>query len=269
VNAADSVCAACGYELVVRRERIRCSHCGSRIPADAAVCPRCGVDPRARRFPHAARVGAIAIAALLLMCCGWVAIRAVTTNTLGRALGLDQPTTVPTQVVQVIYVVATPISPTPTLTPNPTATPTPRFSPTPTRRGARTATPVPTSAAVAPGAYAAPQLVSPLNATVYQGADSVITLQWQPVSPNGLRENEWYYITMAYTARDGTPGFRYGWSKETRWNVPSAAWNDAANDARTYKWYVAVMRIQGADPLMSPSKTPVSPNSATRTFIWH
>ena len=209
----------------------------------------------------------IVIAALLLVCCGWVAFRAVATNTLSRALGfIDQPTSTPTQVVQIIYVIATPAPP--TLPPIPTATPTSKFSPTPTRRGARAATPTPTRPAVQ-SAYAAPQLVAPLNATVYQGADSVITLQWQPVSPNGLRENEWYYITINYTAHDGTPGYRYGWSKETRWNVPAATWNDAATDARTYKWSVTVMQIQGAEPLLSPSKTAVSPNSATRTFIWH
>ncbi len=209
----------------------------------------------------------IIVAVLLLVCCGWVAIRAVATNTLSRALGLiEQPTSTPTQVVQIIYVVATPVPP--TLPPNPTATSTSNFSPTPTRRGARAATPAPIRPA-GQSSYAAPQLVAPLNATVYQGADSVVTLQWQPVSPNGLRENEWYFITINYTAHDGTTGYRYGWSKETRWNVPAAAWNDAATDARTYKWYVTVMQIQGVEPLLSPSKTAVSPNSATRTFIWH
>ena len=249
----------------MRRARITCSHCGSRIPADSAACPRCGADPRAGRSPRAALIGAIVIAVLLLVCCGWLAFRALTTNTLARALGfIDTPTSTPTQVVQITYVVATP-----PLTPIPTATPTSRFSPTPTRRGARASTPVPTGTPAVQNSYAASQLVAPLNATVYEGADSVITLQWQPVSPDGLRESEWYYITLAYTARDGTPGLRYGWSKETRWNVPAAAWYDAANDARAFKWYVAVMRIQGAEPLMSPSRTPVSPNSATRTFIWH
>ena len=252
----------------MRHARITCAHCQSRIPADSAVCPRCGANPHANGFPRAALVGVIVIGALLVVCCGWIALRVATTNTLARALGfIDTPTATPTQVVQIIYVVATPLPP--TVPPTPTATPTSRFSPTPTRRGARASTPSPTRTAAVQNSYAAPQLVAPLNATVYEGADSVITLQWQPVSPNGLRESEWYFITLAYTARDGTPGFRYGWSKETRWNVPAAAWYDAANDARTFNWNVAVMRIQGAEPLMSPSKTPVSPNSATRTFIWH
>lgn len=251
----------------MHRARIRCSHCNRRIPADSATCPHCGADPRASRIPLVARIGMLVAVALVLVCCGWVAVRAVATNTLSRALGLiDQPTSTPTRVVQIIYVVATPVPP--TLTPNPTATPTSLVSPTPTRRGARAATPLPTRPANQ-GSYSAPQLIAPLNATVYQGADSVVTLQWQPVSANGLRENEWYFITINYTAHDGTLGYRYGWSKETRWNVPAATWTDAAADARTYKWYVTVMQIQGVDPLLSPSKTAVSPNSSTRTFIWH
>ncbi len=248
---------------------MRCAHCGSRIPADSPKCPRCGADPHASRLPRAARVGVIVFAALLLVCCGWVAFRAITTNTLARALGLNEPTRVPTQVVQIIYVVATSPRPTVTPTPNPTATPTSRFSPTPTRRSARTATPAPTGPMPVQGFYTAPQPIAPLNATVYEGPSAIIVLEWQPASPNGLRENEWYYLTITFTARDGSPGLHNGWSKETRWRVPNAWYTEAASDARTYKWNVAVMRIEGIDPLVSPSKTLASPNSATRTFIWH
>ncbi|HEX7593824.1 MAG TPA: zinc-ribbon domain-containing protein, partial [Anaerolineae bacterium] len=271
VSADAAACAACGYELVTHRQRMRCSHCGSRIPAASAKCPRCGADPRASRIPRAVRLGAVVLALLLLVCVGWVIFRAITTNVLARALGLNEPTRVPTQVINVIYVVASPIPVTPTLTPSATATPTSRFSPTPTRRGARTptlATPA-AGATIAPGFYAAPQLVAPLNATVYEGANSVITLQWQPVSPNGLRENEWYYITITFTASDRSQSLRTGWSKETRWTVPAAWWNDAASDARAFKWTVAVMRVEGIDPLISPNKTPASPNSAVRTFFWN
>lgn len=101
------------------------------------------------------------------------------------------------------------------------------------------------------------------------GPSAIITLQWQPVSPNGLRENEWYYVTLTYVARDGTPGLRNGWSKETHFDIKGEWWSDAAGDARMFKWNVAVMRIDGVDPLLSPSKTLVSPSSATRTFFWN
>ncbi|MDE3089096.1 MAG: zinc ribbon domain-containing protein [Chloroflexota bacterium] len=272
VTPDADTCAACGYELVPRRTRVRCDHCGRRIPADAAVCPRCGADrsadlaraARPSRGSCLLRVAAIAFAGLLLVCVGWVVFRAVTTNTLARALGLIERTSAPTQVVQVIYVVVTPVPPTATLTSTPTATPTSKFSPTPTRRSART----PTAAPV--GFYAAPVLTAPANTTVYSdGVNSIITLQWQPVSPNGLRENEWYYIAITYVARDGTPGLRTGWSKEAHFDVKGEWWNDAASDARMFKWNVSVMRVEGADPLASPNRTPASPSSATRTFFWN
>jgi hypothetical protein len=205
---------------------------------------------------------------MLLVCCGWVIFRAVTTNVFARALGLGESTQTPTQFIQVIYVVATTPRPTPSPTPNSTATS--RFSPTPTRRGARTSTPAPIRPTPVPGFYNAPQLTAPANATVYSnGLNAIITLQWQPVSPNGLRENEWYYVTLTYVARDGTPGLRNGWSKETHFDIKGEWWNDAASDARMFKWNVAVMRIDGVDPLLSPSKTLVSPSSATRTFFWN
>ena len=134
----------CRFELVAHRPRIRCSHCGSRIPADSVTCPRCSADLHASRFPRAARIGAIVLAVMLLVCIGWVIFRAITTNVLARALGLNEVVQTPTQFIQVIYVVATTPRPAPSLTANPTATPTSRFSPMPTRRGARTSTPAPT-----------------------------------------------------------------------------------------------------------------------------
>jgi DNA-directed RNA polymerase subunit RPC12/RpoP len=270
VTADDSVCAACGFELVAHRTRIRCSHCGSRIPVDSVQCPRCGADPHASRIPRAARIGALVLAFMLLVCIAWVIFRAITTNVFGRALGLNELVQTPTQFIQVINVVATTARSTPSPTQNPTATPSARFSPTPTRRGALTATPMPTTPTPVQGFYSAPLLSAPANATVYtNGPQAIITLQWQPVSPNGLRESEWYHITLTYVARDGAPGLRNGWSKETHFDVKGEWWGDAAADARTWKWNVAVMRIDGADPLLSPSKTLASPISATRTFFWN
>ncbi len=266
VSVDASVCGACGFELVTRRSRIRCAHCGSRIAADSTQCPRCGADPRASRFPYArgaARIASIILGVFLVACIGWVIFRAITTNTLSRALGLG-PKPAPTQIIQIIYVVATPVPPTPT--PLRPAPPTPKILPTPTRRGARA--PIPAATPV-PILYAAPMLTAPLNATVFQGVNSLIVLQWQPVSPNGLREDEWYNITITFTARDGSQAVRTAWSKETRWNVPNAWWNDASADARAFKWSVVVMRIQGVDPSLSPHNTPVSPASTPRLFFWN
>jgi hypothetical protein len=199
-----------------------------------------------------------------------VVFRAITTNVFGRALGLNTLVQTPTEFIQVIYVVATTARPTSSPTQNPTVTPLARFSPTPTRRGTRAATTSPAPPTPVQVSYFAPQLIAPANATVYSnGPLASITLQWQPVSPNGLRESEWYHVTITYAARDGTPGLRNGWSKETRFEVKGEWWGDAAPDARTFKWNVAVMGIDGADPLLSPTKTLVSPISATRTFFWN
>jgi len=275
VSFDASACDACGYQLIPHRTRAHCKHCGRRIPADAATCPRCGADrteeiARAGRpstVRRVARVGVLVFAALLLLCCGWVVFRALTTNTLARAFGLFEPIRTPTRFVEVIYVVAT--TPAPTPTNPPTATATANASATPTRRGARKQTPTPVGPTLPAGFYAAPILVAPANATVYQGASSAITLQWQPVSAIGLREDEWYFVSISFTASDGSQGSRTGWSKETHWDVPNDWWSEAASDARSFKWTVSVMRIDGADPTTTSSRTLASPNSVVRLFIWN
>lgn len=205
---------------------------------------------------------------LLFACVGWILFRAISTNLIGRALGLAEPTLAPTQVVQVIYVVATSPAPTATLFPTPAPTPTPRFSPSPTRKNARTPTAARATATPAPKLYLAPQLLGPANATVYMGAGANIVLEWQPVSGAGLSENEWYRITISYTGQDGKPVEQVRWSKEIRWTVLSDWWSDIAQDVRTVKWNVTVVRSEGIDPFAS-NNTPASPPSITRIFIWN
>jgi hypothetical protein len=209
------------------------------------------------------RIGAAILATILVLACvGWVAYRALTTDVLSRAFSGAEPTR-PSTVVQVFYVIATPVAPTPTLMLPPTLAPAPAVTPSPTRRGAPT--PVPT--ALPPG-YAAPQLVAPLNALIFPNIETPVVLAWQTVSPAGLRENEWYAITIVYTARDNKPVTRTQWTKETRWNVPTEWHGEAAMDARTFRWQVSVVRVQGIDPITAPSRVPISPPSASRTFIW-
>ncbi len=263
-----SACPACGYELLPHRSRVRCKRCGKRIPSDSVECPRCGADPRAGRVPPIVpRVLAVVVGLLLIACIGWIVFRAITTNVLGRVIAPGEPSRVPTQFVQVIYIVATPMLP--TLTPTPVASPTVRVTPSPTKRGAR---PVPTTVPITPasvGSYPAVPLIAPANMTVYSGAKAVIILEWQSVVPNGLRENEWYEIKVTFAARDGRPGERKSYSKELRWTVSSDLYRELSPDARTFNWNVNVVRVEGIDPLSSPNRTYISPPGVARAFIWN
>ncbi|MGE5263434.1 MAG: double zinc ribbon domain-containing protein [Acidobacteriota bacterium] len=274
ITGGALACPSCGLEFLPHRRRIRCHQCGRRIPADIPECPHCGGDPYASRFPfrlpskNVARVTVFLLGILLLACAGWILFRAASTNLIGRVLGLAEPTQAPTQVIQVIYVVATSPAPTATLIPTLAPTATPRFSPTPTRRGARTPTAARATATPVPRIYPAPQLLGPANTTVYTGAAANIVLEWQPISSAGLGENEWYRISISYTGRDGKPVEQIRWSKEVRWTVIADWWSDLAQDTRTVKWNVTVVRSEGIDPFAS-NNAPASPPSITRIFIWN
>lgn len=264
-----TACPACGFELLPRRARVRCKRCGSRIPADATVCPRCKGDPRVAHFSVGlVRGAAILFGVLVLACLGWVLVRALGNSVSGRVFSAPSPTLARATVIQVIHVVATPVPPTSTPTPTLTVTPSGRVSPT--RRGAPTATPAITwTPTLPPGFYPTPQLLAPANMTVYSDAHARILLEWLPVTTGSLRENEWYEVRLLYTARNHTPGEYRHYTKETRWTVRTEWRADLAQDAREIRWLVTVVRVEGIDPFASPTRTPVSLPSATRVFIWN
>ncbi len=231
-------------------------------------CPRCGNDPRAERVPPIVwRVVAVLVGVGLLVCLGWIIFRVVTTNVWANALGLNQPTPVPTQVIQVIYVVATPVPPTATTTPS--FTPTQVVSPTATPRGAKPAPPSVPPTVIPPGFYPAIVLNAPANAAVYAGSKAVIVLEWQAVAPGSLKENEWYAIHLTFTGRDGKPAERKSYTKETRWILSPELYKEIALDARTIKWTVNVVRVEGFDPLAALGRTTITVGSTPRTFIWN
>ena len=267
ITAEAETCPACGNELLVRKPRIRCARCGKRVLADVDACPHCGGDPRAQRFPYLKRIVVGLVVILLLACVSWVLFRALATDAAVRAFGFFKPAA-PTQVIQVIYIVASPVRPTATFTPTPIPTPTPRFSPSPTKINARTTTPPAKTATPILGNYSAPQLIAPLNTMIYNGADYTIALEWQAVAPSGLRENEWYAITIQYTGRDNNPAEQKRYSKDTRWTVPNDWWKEISTNNRNVRWNVAVIRVDGVDPFTALNKTSASPASITRTFIW-
>lgn len=262
-------------ENLPRRRRIRCRNCGYRIPADSTVCPHCGENPRLSTIALLVRVAILLLGGLLGLGACWLGLRALTANGLVLTDGSEESPPTPTATIQIVFVQATAIPPTPALepmaTPTLTLTPTPQFSPTPTRRGVRT----PTLTATRPGptptspTFSAPSLLGPPNLSIFTGEDANIFLSWQSVTTGSLPENEWYAISVSFTLRDGKSEMQRGWSKEPGWNVPKKFYSDASPKERAFKWNVTVMRVEGADPYASPNQAPASPTSVTWTFFWN
>ena len=249
-------------------KRVNCSNCGYRIRADAEVCPHCHVDPHTRRpLPSNLLIGVLVVLVLAFVCV-FASQFLVNPMTQFAALGLKpQPTTV----IQVIYSVVTPVPPTPTAGPSVTplpASPAPRPSPTPARPSAPTLAPTQPAPSPTSSEFGVPKLTAPANNANFTGADAEIALEWQTVAPGGLRENEWYLVSLAYTSRNGGAVTQSGWSRETRWSVKKDWWSDASVTTRTFAWSVQLMRIEGADPYASATRTPISPPSETRRFVW-
>jgi hypothetical protein len=84
-----------------------------------------------------------------------------------------------------------------------------------------------------------------------------------------LKENEWYEIQLNFAGRDGKPAERKSYTKEVRWILSPELYAEIATNARTIKWTVNVVRVDGFDPLASLTRTPITVNSASRTFIWN
>ncbi len=257
---------------IPKRKRRNCGNCGYRIPADALICPRCRQDPRQFRFKWMTVILLIIGAALFIYLCLLVS-RILSVTFFSAGIAESTPTRVPpstlTLAAQAVLETATvtPITLPPTLPPSATPTITSRFTPSPTRRGAPTTTSTLGSPTPKLADYAAPKLTAPLNSAAFSGAEANISLEWESVSVSGLRENEWYLISVLYASRNGATT-RREWSRETRWQVKKDLWSDALPNARTFTWNIQVMRVDGANPYSSPNPIPASPASETRNFLW-
>jgi hypothetical protein len=256
---------------IPKRRRINCSNCGYRIPSDAIRCPHCRQDPRQFRLKWTTVLLLIVSGALLIYLCFLVSRILFATQ---FSAAIVQPTPTPTQSVTPIITVViqetatiTPITLPPTLPASATPTMTSRFTPSPTRRGVPTATPTLGSPTPKPADYAAPKLAAPEDGASFSGADASIFLEWQAVSAIGLRENEWYLVTVLYVSRNGATTWTEK-TREIRWRAKKELWSDALANNRTFTWNIQVMRGEGANPYSSPNPTPASPSSETRTFVW-
>ena len=226
-------------------KRINCRNCGYRIRSDVELCPHCHVNPQTRRPLPSNLLIAVLVGLVLVFVCVLAAQFLINPLTQFAGLGLkSQPTTV----IQIIYTVATQAPPSDATAPTITPTRLPP-SPIPTDNGA-------------------PKLSAPANAAIFSGADADIVLEWTSVVASGLRENEWYLITISYTGRDGKATTQSGWSRETRWTVKKDWYSEASLAARTFSWNVQLMRVDGADPFTSPTRIPATPPSETRKFAW-
>ncbi len=164
----------------------------------------------------------------------------------------------PSDILQVGQVLRVPaagaaLPPPPTPTPaRPTAVPA-AATPTPPA-----ATPKPVIPAVA--ALAAPSLLSPMTGDGFSaGAQPVLT--WSPVS--GLGPEDYYYVLVRYTTRDGQQGYMDDRVNGISYTVPNWVHDVAAPPDRLTGWSVQVRRMGPGN-----QEIELSPPSENRTFYW-
>ncbi|MDI7277691.1 MAG: hypothetical protein QME94_17065, partial [Anaerolineae bacterium] len=140
-------------------------------------------------------------------------------------------------------------------TPEPTAMPTATPGATATPALAATATPTATAAFE----FSAPNLLTPANGAVVQGAEDVL-LNWTSV---GLLGDDTWYVVRIWRDDPSEPTPSTGWTRTTAWRIPASFQPQADAKSRRFWWSVRVMRArEGQTPL------PVSPESAQRWFEW-
>lgn len=134
-----------------------------------------------------------------------------------------------------------------------TATPTPTFTPTPTL----TPSPGPP--------YLAPELLTPVDGTRFDGSDTVILLSWASVGI--LQDDEWYVVRLRRTTA-GAPQPPLVWTKATSWRVPEELYIEGLEEPQRFRWQAVVMRQTGfADDGTWVGGTQ-SPSGEVRTFFW-
>jgi LysM repeat protein len=134
-----------------------------------------------------------------------------------------------------------------TATPIPTDTPTPTLTPTPGP------------------ARPAPALLGPPQNTAFEGADTVIILNWASVGI--LDPDEWYTIRVRRTGIIAQI-LPLVWTKATSWRLPSDLYIEGLTDPQRFTWQVNVMRQTGVDDDSNRIGEQISPTGVVRTFTW-
>ena len=134
-----------------------------------------------------------------------------------------------------------------------TATPTPSMTPTPTL------TPIPGPA------RPAPVLLAPPDGTAFEGADTVILLNWASVGI--LDEDEWYVVRVR---RSGEVAelLPLVWTKATSWRLPGDLYVAGLEEPQRFYWQVSVMQKTGLTEDGTWTGEQISPPGVVRTFTW-
>ncbi len=143
----------------------------------------------------------------------------------------------------------------------------PTSTPAPARPTTVPAVATPTAPATTPTidlpavtALAAPSLVSPMTGDGFTAGTQPV-LSWRSVS--GLGPQDYYYVLVRYTMRDGKQGFVDDRVTSTSFTVPNWVHDVAAPPDRLSTWSVQVRRLGPGN-----QEIEISPPSEQRTFYW-
>ncbi|MFO7917092.1 MAG: LysM peptidoglycan-binding domain-containing protein [Anaerolineae bacterium] len=142
----------------------------------------------------------------------------------------------------------------------PTPTPTSTSTPSPTLKTTATPSPTPTRGDTATPtlAYRQPQLLAPPHASMVEGKEEDVVLNWTSVGV--LADDEWYMLRL-WPAEEDTPVVE--WTKATSWRVPPEMY-PGKGVLNALHWQVTVV----VRPREEAEGEPISLPSERYTFIW-
>ena len=113
-------------------------------------------------------------------------------------------------------------------------------------------------------------LLAPPDGATFDGADTVILLNWASVGI--LDEDEWYVLHLRWMGAPAPGQFTdqppLVWTKTTSWRLPAELYTGGMAEPQRFRWQVSIMRQTGDDHGTWLGDQ-ISPDSITRTFTWH
>jgi hypothetical protein len=108
-------------------------------------------------------------------------------------------------------------------------------------------------------------LLGPPHGAAFEGADTVILLNWASVGI--LTEDEWYVIRLRRTGAV-TEQLPQVWTKTTSWRLPAELFVEGLDEPQRFHWQVSVMRQTGVSEDGRQTGRLISAGAAVRTFTW-